>query len=84
MILRVCVCVCVPTHLQGGEDDIDSLLAKFKLQDERQGSVEVQEDCPPPSPRVYASFTPIPSQASTPACACNTRLCSHLPPGGAS
>lgn len=48
--------------LQGGEDDIDALLAAFKLKDERHSRVEVQEGCPAPSPRVYASFTPIPSQ----------------------
>lgn len=51
---------CVP---QGGEDDIDTLLAAFKLKDEKQHKVEVHEDCASPSPRVYASFTPIPSQA---------------------
>lgn len=49
---------------QGGEDDIDSLLAAFKLEDDRQATVVVQEDCPSPSPRVYASFLPLPSQAS--------------------
>jgi hypothetical protein len=69
--------VCASPRLQGGEDDIDSLLAKFKLQDERQGSVQVQEDCPPPSPRVYASFTPIPSQARTPPMSSQGSLCSH-------
>ncbi|KAI7844606.1 hypothetical protein COHA_001846 [Chlorella ohadii] len=47
---------------QGGEDDIDALLAAFKLKDERHSRVEVQEGCAAPSPRVYASFTPIPSQ----------------------
>lgn len=49
--------------LQGGEDDIDALLAKFKLQDERHSAVSIKENCAAPSPRVYASFTPIPSQA---------------------
>ncbi|KAL4432778.1 hypothetical protein ABPG77_008104 [Micractinium sp. CCAP 211/92] len=48
---------------QGGEDDIDALLAKFKLQDERHSAVSIKENCAAPSPRVYASFTPIPSQA---------------------
>ena len=55
----------VPCLLQGGEDDIDALLASFKLRDEAHSGhgVEVKEDCAAPSPRVYASFTPIPSQA---------------------
>lgn len=52
--------------LQGGEDDIDALLAAFKLKDERHSRVEVQEGCAAPSPRVYASFTPIPSQVGGP------------------
>ncbi len=47
----------------GGEDDIDALLAQFKLEDQAHTRVEVQEECAPPSPRVYASFTPLPSQA---------------------
>ncbi|EFN58682.1 hypothetical protein CHLNCDRAFT_19775, partial [Chlorella variabilis] len=37
--------------LQGGEDDIDAVLAKFKLDDERHTRVEVKENCPAPSPR---------------------------------
>lgn len=53
-----------PRYLQGGEDDIDALLAKFKLQDERHSAVSIKENCAAPSPRVYASLTPIPSQAS--------------------
>lgn len=62
-------CIQLPTShplpsrvLQGGEDDIDALLAAFKLKDERHSKVEVQDNCAAPSPRVYASFTPIPSQ----------------------
>ena len=45
--------------LQGGEDDLDALLAKFKLQDEQQKlhTVELER---PPSPRLFATFTPIP------------------------
>lgn len=52
-------------NTQGGEDDIDALLAAFKLEDDRQAAVVVQEGCPSPSPRVYASFIPLPSQASS-------------------
>ena len=47
---------------QGGEDDLDSLLARFKLDDQQRSAVRVEEDCAPPTPRVYASFTPIHSQ----------------------
>ena len=46
---------------QGGEDDIDSLLAQFKLRDATRSSVKVKE-CGPPPPRVFASFLPLPSQ----------------------
>lgn len=80
-----------PPHLnlQGGEDDIDSLLAKFKLQDERHAGVEVKEGAPAPTPRVYASFTPIPSQKENEArcycccvCACWGRCMEGLRHGG--
>ena len=66
-----------PGYWQGGEDDIDALLAKFKLQDERHARVEVVEDCPPPSPRVYASFTPIPSQARSAAAVLGVGVLQH-------
>lgn len=36
------------------ENDIDALLAKFKLQDEEINKVTVEE-CEPPSARVYSS-----------------------------
>lgn len=45
---------------QGGEDDIDSLLAQFALKDKERSSVRVKA-CGPPSPRVFASLVPIPS-----------------------
>lgn len=48
---------------QGGEDDIDALLAAFKLKDAESEAVRVLEGRAP-TPRVYASFVPIPSQAS--------------------
>ena len=64
--------------LQGGEDDIDAVLAKFKLDDERHTRVEVKENCPAPSPRVYASFTPIPSQARGARRGANTGSCRLL------
>jgi N-acetylneuraminic acid mutarotase len=44
---------------KGGEDDIDALLAQFKLQDEASVTVRIEEDCPPPGPRVYPSFQPM-------------------------
>jgi hypothetical protein len=42
-----------------GEDDIEALLAQFKLQDESSKKAIVEENCPPPSARVYASFVPL-------------------------
>ena len=45
--------------MQGGEDDIDALLAQFKIQDDAQNAVEVVENCSQPSPRVYCSFQPM-------------------------
>jgi hypothetical protein len=47
-----------PGCTQGGEDDLDALLAKFKLEDAERNTVKVEEGVPPPSPRVYASFVP--------------------------
>ena len=41
------------------ENDIDALLARFKLEDEANNSVKVVEKCQPPSARVYASVTPL-------------------------
>ncbi len=46
--------------VQGGEDDIDALLAQFKLKDAQAEEVGVLEGRAP-SPRVYASFIPLPS-----------------------
>jgi len=51
---------------QGGEDDLDALLAKFALDDKRQSTVEVEDDSAPPSARVYSSFTPVSPQQATP------------------
>ena len=50
-----------PFLLQGGEDDLDALLAKFQLQDEQQSRVQVVELERPPSPRLFATFTPVPA-----------------------
>ena len=50
-----------PLHVQGGEDDLDALLAKFKLEDERQSQVQVHELERPPPPRLFATFTPVPA-----------------------
>lgn len=41
---------------QGGEDDIDALLASFALQD--AGAVQVLTDVPPPSARTFATWIP--------------------------
>ena len=52
------------TSLQGTDDDIDALLASFKLQDAAVASVRIEEDCPPPGPRICCSFTPLPLQVT--------------------
>lgn len=44
---------------KGGEGDIDALLAKFKLEDEAQSTVRIEENCIAPTPRVYATFIPL-------------------------
>ena len=46
--------------MQGTDDDIDAVLASFKLADAAVSAVRVEEDCPPPSARVCGSFTPLP------------------------
>ena len=43
---------------QGGEDDLDALLARFKLNDQLQNNVT--EDSAAPSARCFASLTPLP------------------------
>lgn len=47
---------------QGGEDDLDALLAHFELSDKRQKEVQVLGEAPPPSPRVFATWTAVPTQ----------------------
>ena len=42
----------------GAGDDIDAILASIKLLDLRQTTVEIQEDCPKPSPRCNVTWTP--------------------------
>ena len=51
---------CALHCLQGTDDDLDAVLASFKLADAAVSAVRVEEDCPPPSARVCASFTPLP------------------------
>lgn len=41
------------------EGDIDALLARFKLQDEENNRVSIEQDCSPPTARVYASVLPL-------------------------
>jgi hypothetical protein len=40
--------------MQGGDDDIDALLAAMKVQD--VNTVVIHDDCPPPSARSCACF----------------------------
>lgn len=41
------------------ENDIDALLARFKIEDDAKNSVTVTENCQAPSARVYASVIPL-------------------------
>ncbi len=41
---------------QGGDDDIDALLAAMKVQDVKK--VVIEDECPPPSARSCACFVP--------------------------
>jgi N-acetylneuraminic acid mutarotase len=41
------------------DNDIDALLARFKLEDEENNKVNIVDDCSPPSARVYASVVPL-------------------------
>ena len=57
--------VCRVPAVQGGEDDLDALLARFKLQDAVSTETQILECSRPPSPRLFATFTPVPAaQAS--------------------
>ncbi len=47
--------------LQGGDDDVDALLAQFALEEKAKNSADIREDVAPPSARVYASFTAHPT-----------------------
>ncbi|GBG00053.1 hypothetical protein Rsub_12797 [Raphidocelis subcapitata] len=44
--------------LDGDEDDLDALLAQFAVADKAKKEVTVEQDCPPPGPRVNASLVP--------------------------
>ncbi len=46
---------------QGGDDDIDALLAQFALEEKAKTSADIREDVVPPSARVHASFTAHPT-----------------------
>jgi hypothetical protein len=43
------------------DDDLDALLETFALADAARDAVTVEDPAPRPSPRVYASWTPIPA-----------------------
>lgn len=45
--------------MQGGEDDLDALLAKFALEDKLQATPIAENSATAPSARVYSSFTPV-------------------------
>ena len=50
---------------EGDEDDIDAILASFKLSDAAKTAVTVTEDVPAPSPRACCSLTVNPGQVGT-------------------
>ena len=51
--------------MQGGDDDVDALLAQFALEEKAKGAADVREDVAAPSARVYASFTAHPTSVSS-------------------
>ena len=51
--------------LQGGEDDLDALLAQFKLEEGTRNQVTIQQQSEPPSPRLFASMTAVSGQVSS-------------------
>jgi hypothetical protein len=55
------------SQTQGGEDDLDALLAHFSAADKQKKAVQVLGEAAPPSPRVFATWTALPSQVRTPA-----------------
>lgn len=55
-----------------GDDDLDVLLAQFKLQDKQHALVKVEEDVPTPSPRCFASFTSVLIQVCSACLTCLT------------
>lgn len=50
--------------MQGGEDDLDALLAQFKLQDQAANQITLKDNAKAPPARVHASFTPIGTSVS--------------------
>lgn len=50
--------------MQGGDDDVDALLAQFALEEKAKNTADVREDVTAPSARVYASFTAHPTSVS--------------------
>lgn len=50
--------------MQGGDDDVDALLAQFALEEKAKSAADVREDVAAPSARVYASFTAHPTSVS--------------------
>lgn len=46
----------VEKKLEGDEDNIDAILAKFAMDDKAQKQVTIQTDCAAPTARVNASF----------------------------
>jgi hypothetical protein len=50
------------SDLQGGDDDIEAVLAKFRLEDDALSRAEILTDVDPPSARVHSSFTATTSQ----------------------
>ncbi|KAK9802848.1 hypothetical protein WJX73_007641 [Symbiochloris irregularis] len=47
---------------EGGEDDLDALLAKFKLDEAARNTVSVRQSSAPPSARLFASMSAISAQ----------------------
>lgn len=61
-----CPSMSMNDHLwaQGGDDDVDALLAQFALEEKAKNTADIREGVPAPSARVYASFVPDPTSVS--------------------
>lgn len=75
--------------VQGGDDDVDALLAQFALEEKSSNTADIRQDVAPPAARVYASFTAHPTSVSDSAnvhdwCVLSDQACNWTAPAPAS